>query len=126
ASTRPRGTTRSSPTARCSSNAIRILSLEMQSQSPAPEEVFLVSAHTDSGDRSRTFGWLPTDDAARSAIERNVGGMDEAVYSWLCLEAFKQGIFAASRVVAWYRWVHPDGVEGAWQLAEEGPAWARD
>ena len=91
---------------------------------PAPGVIFALSAHTAAGASSRTFGWFPDEETALMEARTNRGGLDEALYDWLCLESIKPGVHGPGTVLQWYRWFHPDGQEGAWVEAEDGPAWA--
>lgn len=91
---------------------------------PESLEIFALSAHVEKGRSSRTFGWFPNEKMARHAAETNRGGMDEALYSWLCLEAVRPGVHGESRVVQWYSWKHPEGQEGRWVPSDGVPAWA--
>lgn len=87
--------------------------------------IHLISAHTLHGiEAARVFGFYLTEEAARDAVERDLGGMREALYDHLVIESVAEGVHGGSEVVQWYRW--KGETVGDAKLWEEcaAPAWA--
>lgn len=83
--------------------------------------IYLISAHSEDGRKSRAFGYYPDLTSAYEAVEEDLGAMHESLYTHLCIEQVLPGIHGEARVVAWYRWSG-----GLWHDVVVGPPWAKD
>lgn len=82
---------------------------------------------------TQTFGHFPNVEDAQDAVNRNVGGMDECLYTNIVIEEIAYGIYGRIQVMDvddpskgewWYQWEHPDGQEGHW-VPMDRPDWAK-
>lgn len=84
--------------------------------------IYVLSAHTADGRKSRCFGYRGTLTAARVDAMTDSGSMSECLYSWLCIERVEQGVHPVAEVMDWYQW--NDALK-RWDLVNTGPEWAR-
>lgn len=85
---------------------------------------YFITTLTSNPFGSRTHGYFSSLEKAIDAVERNVGGMDECLYSYCVIEPCPEGIYGFLQnkldkdETIWYKWVHPEKENGHWEKCE--------
>ena len=80
--------------------------------------IYLVASYEslEPTSKSRTWGWFPSLEEARQAVQTNFGDLHEGTFAWLVIEEMPEGVCVVASFAEWYAWC-PDGndrYEGSW------------